>query len=375
LNNLNNNNHHSKISVIGIGKLGLPFALILEKNGYDVVGCDILDTYVSQLNNKQFISKELGVYDLLNNAKQFTASTNLSKTINHSDVIFIFLATPSLSNGRYDHSQIDNIVLQLKAFGKQKSEKNIIISCTVMPGYCDSIKYKLNKLGFKLSYNPEFIAQGSIVNDLQNPDMVLIGEADKYAGEIITQIYDKITLNRPKFQMMSPKESEITKIALNCFLTTKIAFANMVGDIAIKSGCDENKILSAIGSDNRIGEKYLKYGFGFGGPCLPRDNRAMAAFSSDVNIDAVISKASDKANRIHLENHVEEFIKKNVEKKEVIIEDPCYKPKTNIIEESQQLAFAVKIAQKGYKVRIKGDEDLVNEIRKKYHDLFRYEIK
>ena len=308
MNNLNNNNHHSKISVIGIGKLGLPFALILEKNGYDVVGCDILDNYVSQLNNKQFISKELGVYDLLNSAKQFTATTNLSKTINHSDVIFIFLATPSLSNGKYDHSQIDNIVLQLKAFGKQKSEKNIIISCTVMPGYCDSIKYKLNKLEFKLSYNPEFIAQGSIVNDLQNPDMVLIGEADKYAGEIITQIYDKITLNSPKFQMMSPKESEITKIALNCFLTTKIAFANMVGDIAIKSGCDENKILSAIGSDTRIGEKFLKYGFGFGGPCLPRDNRAMAAFSSDVNIDAVISKASDKANRIHLENQVELLI-------------------------------------------------------------------
>ena len=347
----------------------------MEKNGYDVVGCDRLDNYVSQLNNKQFISKELGVYDLLNNAKQFTATTNLSKTINHSDVIFIFLATPSLSNGKYDHSQIDNIVLQLKAFGKQESEKNIIISCTVMPGYCDSIKYKLNKLGFKLSYNPEFIAQGSIVNDLQNPDMVLIGEADKYAGEIITQIYDKITLNRPKFQMMSPKESEITKIALNCFLTTKIAFANMVGDIAIKSSCDENKILAAIGSDTRIGEKFLKYGFGFGGPCLPRDNRAMAAFSSDVNIDAVISKASDKANRIHLENQVEEFIKKNVEKKEVIIEDPCYKPQSNIIEESQQLAFAEKIAQKGYKVRIKGDEGLVNEIRKKYHNLFRYEIK
>ena len=365
---------NNKVSIIGIGKLGLPFALLLERNGYDVLGNDIIEQYIRSLNDKSFKSNEPYVSKLLIQSKRFQATTNIKKTINHSDIIFLFLATPSLSDGRYDHQQIDNVISQIINIGKQKKQKYLIISCTVMPGFSDSIKERLKKLGYIISYNPEFIAQGNIVDDLQNPDIVLIGEGSTEAGEIIFNIYKNILLNKPSVHRMSPKEAEITKISLNCYLTTKIAFANMIGDIAIRSGCDENKILSAIGSDTRIGRKFLHYGYGFGGPCLPRDNRALSAFASDVNIDALISMASDRANIKHLDNQVEEFIKNNDIKKEVIINDPSYKSGTNIIEESQQLAFAVKIANKGYKVKIKGSTSLLNEIRILYKDLFVYEL-
>ena len=365
---------NNKVSIIGIGKLGLPFALLLERNGYDVLGNDIIEQYIRSLNDKSFKSNEPYVSKLLIQSKRFQATTNIKKTINHSDIIFLFLATPSLSDGRYDHQQIDNVISKIINIGKQKKQKYLIISCTVMPGFSDSIKERLKKLGYIISYNPEFIAQGNIVDELQNPDIVLIGEGSTEAGEIIFNIYKNILLNKPSVHRMSPKEAEITKISLNCYLTTKIAFANMIGDIAIRSGCDENKILSAIGSDTRIGRKFLHYGYGFGGPCLPRDNRALSAFASDVNIDALISMASDRANIKHLDNQVEEFIKINDNQKEVIINDPSYKSGTNIIEESQQLAFAVKIANKGYKVKIKGSTSLLNEIRILYKDLFVYEL-
>ena len=147
-----------------------------------------------------------------------------------------------MSDGRYDHQQIDNVISQIINIGKQKKQKYLIISCTVKPGFSDSIKERLKKLGYIISYNPEFIAQGNIVDDLQNPDIVLIGEGSTEAGEIIFNIYKNILLNKPSVHRMSPKEAEITKISLNCYLTTKIAFSNLIGDIAIRSGCDENKI-------------------------------------------------------------------------------------------------------------------------------------
>ena len=116
-----------KISVIGLGKLGLPFALLLERNGYDVLGNDIIEQYIRSLNDKSFKSNEPYVSKLLIQSKRFQATTNIKKTINHSDIIFLFLATPSLSDGRYDHQQIDNVISQIINIGKQKKQKYLTI--------------------------------------------------------------------------------------------------------------------------------------------------------------------------------------------------------------------------------------------------------
>ena len=112
-------------------------------------------------------------------------------------------------------------------------------------------------------------------------------------------------------QKMNALSAEITKLSLNCFLTTKISFANMIGDISEKVGGETSKILNAIGSDSRVGNKYLGYGYGYGGPCFPRDNRALSIFANDNEIDAVISKATDKMNVKHLEYQLNMFYRKN----------------------------------------------------------------
>ena len=360
------------ISVIGVGKLGLCFALVLEKIGFRVLGVDLDDGYIENLNNKTFNSNEPEVNEYLNQSRNFSATTDINKAIVHSDILFLFVSTPSLKDGRYDHSQIDRVLEQLAKNFKVSQKKHLIIGCTTMPGYCDYIQEKMSEYGYRISYNPEFIAQGSVIKDMTNPDIVLIGEADISAGNEIENIYLSIAKNQPTIYRMNRKEAEITKIAINCFITTKIAYANMVGDIAKSAECDPAVILNAIGSDKRIGNKNLNYGYGFGGPCFPRDNRAFALFADDMDINAVISKASDKANKMHLDYQVNDFKKKYNKNDQIIFSNVSYKIGTEIIEESQKLLMAVKLAEMGYNITIKDARSIIKKIKKVYNDLFSY---
>lgn len=364
----------NKISIIGIGKLGLCFALTLEKSGYNIVGVDISQDYVDSVNKKTLKSSEQDVEKYLKNSKNFIATTSLEEAVDHSNVLFVVVATPSLDSGKYDHSQVDNLVEKIKLLGKQEQTKHFVICCTTMPQYCDSVQERLNDFNYVVSYNPEFIAQGTILKNQERPDIVLIGEGDKQAGDILEEIYKKHTSNEPAIHRMSRTEAEICKISLNCFLTTKIAFANMVGDIAIKSDCNPDKILSAIGSDSRIGKKYLGYGFGYGGPCFPRDNRALAIYANDIGINAAISTASDESNKLHLQYQVQNFVKSNT-KKEIVFDYVTYKPESTMLVESQQLLFAVQLAKKGYSLLIKERQEVVEEVKKKYGELFSYEVR
>jgi len=361
-----------KLSLIGVGKLGLCFALTLEKAAYDVLGCDISEEYVNSLNKKLFSSDEPGVNERMQEVVNFRATTNVEKTIQFSNIIFLLVATPSLPNGRYDHGQIESVMEQLISFGPQKEHKQLIVCCTTMPTYCDTVQERLEDYNYTVSYNPEFIAQGSILKDQLNPDMVLIGEGSKEAGDIIQEIYEKHTESTPKICRMNRVEAEICKIGLNCFLTTKIAFANMIGDIARFTKVRHEPILKAIGSDTRIGNKYLAYGYGYGGPCFPRDNRALALFAGDVEVDALISKASDESNKQHLEYQVELFQIENDMKHPVEFDFVTYKPESTILEESQQLLFAKELAMAGYKVIIKERQSVINEVKAKYGDIFEY---
>ena len=363
------------ISVIGIGKLGLCFSLTLEKNGYNVVGLDVNQEYVDQINNRELSSDEEGVEEHLNQAVNFVATTSLEKTLKHSDILFVIVATPSLDNGRYDHTQVDRLVSDIEELGFSNRQKDFVVCCTTMPGYCDSIKERLESVNYRVSYNPEFIAQGTILRDQASPDMVLIGEADQEAGDILEEIYVNHTDNKPRICRMTTTEAELTKISLNCFLTTKIAFANMVGDIAISSGSRPEVVLNAIGSDTRIGNKYLRYGFGYGGPCFPRDNRALAIYASDLGLPAKISEASDESNRLHLDEQIKNFVIENSKKDPVVFDCVTYKPESTMLVESQELLFAVRLVQIGYDVTICERPIVVEQIKKLYGDIFTYEYR
>jgi nucleotide sugar dehydrogenase len=364
-----------KISVIGIGKLGLCFALTLEKAGFEVLGVDINQDYVNLINSKKFCSQEPGVNEMLNVCSNFTATTDLNHSISFSDTIYVVVATPSLPNGEYNHTQVENLITNLKELGPQKSTKQLVICCTTMPEYCDQIQDRVGHLNYEVSYNPEFIAQGTILRDQRIPDMVLIGESNKSSGDIIQRHYELMTENTPTICRMSRTEAEICKISLNCFLTTKISFANMVGDICNASGCNPDIVLKAVGSDSRISSKYLGFGFGFGGPCFPRDNRALGHYALKKGIDPLVCKATDEMNKKHLVNQFNHFIEKNNINEPIVFDYVTYKRDSTMLEESQQLQFAVMLAKYGYDVTIKERGVVIEEIKHCYGNLFKYLIR
>ena len=149
----------------------------------------------------------------------------------------------------------------------------------------------------------------------------------------------------------------------------------MVGDIAISSGARPEVVLSAVGSDTRIGNKYLRYGFGYGGPCFPRDNRALAIYASDLGLQAKISEASDESNRLHLDEQVKNYVIKNSKNDPVVFDCVTYKPESTMLVESQELLFAVRLAQIGYDVTICERPVVVEQIKKLYGDIFTYEYR
>jgi UDP-glucose 6-dehydrogenase len=173
---------------------------------------------------------------------------------------------------------------------------------------------------------------------------------------------------------MSPESAEITKLSINCFITMKISYANQIGDIADRTpGADKFAILRAVGADSRIGKKCVLPGYGFGGPCFPRDNRALGGYAKTVGIDAMLMKATDAYNQYHAGLMAKALADEN--RDVYIVEDVAYKPKcpVPIIEESQPLEVAARLRQLGKKVIIRDRPFIIREVKKEFGDLFQYE--
>jgi len=366
---------NNKLGIIGVGKLGLCLALLLEKGGFDVICNDINTLILDSIKNKTLISSEPSINEMLDNSKNINITYNLQDVLDNK-LIFILVATPSNTDGSYDHSSIDKIVIDIEKYYENREvvdKKYIVICSTVMPTYCDSIQAKLKKYNIEVNYNPEFIAQGSIIRDMNNPDMVLIGERSKEAGDIIEYVYKKFLKNTPTYCRVSPTEAEITKIALNCFLTTKISFANCIGDLVKKVGGNPHNVLSAIGADSRIGNKYLRWGYGFGGPCFPRDNRALNFFSRQHDIINNIGESTDINNKVHLTYLISHIQEKFSKETSILFTYVSYKPDSIILEESQQLQLAIALQESGYNVYIKERDIVKKNIIKNYPNInFKY---
>ena len=171
---------------------------------------------------------------------------------------------------------------------------------------------------------------------------------------------------------MSRLSAEITKLGTNCFLTMKISFANAIGDLSEKVGAETDKILAALGTDKRIGERCLAYGFGYGGPCFPRDNRALRYFSGKNQMEFPLSRAADECNQFHLDFLFEQYMARYSGTEPIHFYSVTYKPGTLILEESQQLALAVRLARSGKKVVIHEKEEVRKLVLERYDDLFEW---
>lgn len=362
-----------EITVIGIGKLGLGFALLLENIGYDVLGVDIMPDYVNCLNEKKYKSSEPMYTELLEKSLNFHATTSLETGINFSDTIFIIVQTPNSGGDKfYDHSILSNLLVKINAL--KPSNKDIIIGCTVMPKYIDDIGVHLlsDCENCHLSYNPEFVAQGDIIKGFQYPDIILVGSNNPKLEDKLKTLYGKMAMSSPKFCFLKPLEAEIVKISLNGFITTKISFANMISDLCDNVGADKFKVLDSIGSDSRIGNKYFRPGYSFGGPCFPRDTRALKQLMDQNGINSQLLEATTNYNNEHILFQAKQLIDHNL--KRYCFEDVCYKENSTIpiIEESAKLKIANILYLNEKRVIIKDTPEIIMEVRKEYGNIFEY---
>ena len=363
-----------KIGLIGAGRLGICLALLIERAGYDVIVSDIRDVYVSRLNDRRIETNEPGVEDLLKEAKNFKATTDNKEVIEECDIIFTLVATPSLEDGSYDVSSVDAVVDELEKVGGING-KSFIVGCTTNPGDCKRWEEKLSGCGVDVYYNPEFIAQGSIIKDLQNADMVLVGGYGHHIS-VIEDIYNKIQVKNPSIHFMSTTAAELVKLAVNCYLTTKISYANMVGEVMTLSGMEDeiDNVLGAIGADSRVGSKYLKYGYGFGGPCLPRDNRAFAAHANKLGMEYNLGETTDNFNNEHSKFLKDYFIKQNKDNLPFCFDYISYKKGTDILTESQQYRLCLDLLDSGCKVYVIEQECVVEQIYDELHTKYPSQI-
>jgi nucleotide sugar dehydrogenase len=363
--------------VIGIGRLGICTALCFERAGYNIIGVDLNQSYADLINNKTLNSPEPFVNEYLKNSSNFKVTCSLDEGLNSSDIYYIMVDTPSTcTKEAYDHSKLSKLLAEINK--RKLKNKHIVIGCTVFPGYIRNVGTFLLRdcVNTTLSYNPEFISQGNIIQDFQNPDIILIGEGTNEIGNRLEAIYKKVCFNAPKICRMSPESAEIAKLAINCFITTKISYANMIGDIADKTfNANKFEILEAVGGDKRIGNLCLKPGYGFGGPCFPRDNRAIGNYAEQIGIEAIIPHATDLSNKLHTKFMVEQLLKEN--KAEYIFENVTYKNDcaVPIIEESQKLVIAKELAKLGKCVIIIDKPSVISLVQQEFGNIFKYREK
>lgn len=324
-----------KIGVIGLGKLGLCLAAVLG-NHFEVIGIDKNKELVERINKKERgILPEPGLDEMIERANLSAYTENYR--LRGCEIIFCIVPTPSLKDGEFTDRFIRRAIKEAKLFMKECKVFNIV--STVMPGTCERLQ-KLFPRGTIISYNPEFIALGDVISGMIHPDFVLIGTEKIGPERVLKWIYSMIT-NAPVI-CMDLKSAEIAKISLNAYVTMKISFANVLGEIAEKYGADVDKITRALGCDRRIGHLYFKAGSAYGGLCFPRDNRAFSKIAGEIPNYA---DATDFIN-----SHQTERILKKIGKikgKRISIIGMSYKNGTPITEESEGEVLARKLEEEG----------------------------
>jgi UDPglucose 6-dehydrogenase len=351
------------VSVFGLGKLGACIAATLAARGFEVVGIDIDVDKVRRINEGLPPVDEPLLPETVQAGRGRLRASSNPRDLLSTDASFFIPPTPSLSDGSFSNEFLLRAMQSCAQVVSQAGKKGHLFVCssTTTPGACDAVLVPMieketgGRCGrdFGFCYNPEFIALGNVINGLLEPDLVLIGESDQASGAALEALYRQYNRNHPQISRMSLVSAELAKISLNSYITMKISFTNQLRLIAERfPKADIHDVLEAIGSDSRIGRKYLRAGLSYGGPCFPRDNRLLAHTAQRVGLEAPLAVASDRVNEMTKEQLLEQA-KSLVSKTDtIIILGLSYKPDTYIVEESAGLYLAQHLKRNGYRVEV-----------------------
>ena len=371
------------VSVVGLGKLGACMAAAIASRGVKTVGVDLSAAAVEKVQRKLAPVFEPGLAEMIASCDgMLGATTDFERAIRNTEITFVVVPTPSNENGAFSLEYVRTAMEQIARSIREKSTYHLVVlTSTVLPGSTEYfVKPLLEKVSgkqcgkdFGLCYSPEFIALGSVLRDFLNPDFLLIGECDSRAGAQLARFYrESLKIDAPSARM-TPVNAELSKIALNTFVTTKITFANLLAEVCEHlPGGDVDAVAHALGLDQRIGPKYLKGALGYGGPCFPRDNAALARLLEEIGVSAELPRTVDRMNRAQPERIISIIERLNLRKpKRVAVLGLAYKPNTNVVEESQGVAVARLLVDKGFEVSV-FDPVAMEPARKLLGDVVRY---
>ena len=347
-----------QISVIGLGKVGLTFASCLAAAGHRVVGVDLDADLVSSVNRRDVRTPEPGVAERLACAEPngVTATTDAACAVLETTVTFVVVPTPSNALGgfslQYVLAACDTIGGALR---RKTDHHTVAIVSTLFPGSSDRmIMPRLaaasgRSSGLGYCYNPSFIALGEVVKGIEQPDYLLIGEADPRAGDVVLSIHQSMVTAKSPVARMTPVEAEITKIASNAHETMRVSFANMLLSICSEvPGADVDRVTGALA--HRMGRRFFKGAVPYGGPCWPRDNEALAVFTDAIGGVSRLPRAVDASNAEHGTYVLEKILAIAGPGQTVGVLGLAYKPGTPVIDSSFGIELARSLAREGRRV-------------------------
>lgn len=362
-----------KLAVIGTGYVGLVTGTCFAETGNHVTCVDIDINKVNKLCNGQITIFEPGLEKLfLRNQKEgrLHFTTSIEEAIDKAQVVFLALPTPPGEDGSADLSYILNVATQLGKMIKADDYKVIVDKSTVPVGTAEKVKKAIMasaptdlSASFDVVSNPEFLREGVAVEDFMKPDRVVIGTTSEKATKIMNDLYAPFVRQGNPIIFMDESSAELTKYAANSFLAVKISFMNEIAQLCELMGADVDMVRKGIGSDDRIGRRFLFPGIGYGGSCFPKDVKALAKSSIDLNYDFKILNAVMKVNEIqklHLIPKIKQYFNGDLKGKHFALWGLAFKPNTDDIREAPAFYMIDALIANGATVAVFDPEAMAN---------------
>ncbi len=374
-----------KITVVGTGYVGLVTGTCFAESGVTVTCVDKDREKIKHLKNGAVPIYEPGLEGMINRnveKKRLFFTSSLTEAIDGCEVVFIAVGTPPGEDGSADLKHVLDVA---KEIGQAIKEYIVVVTKSTVPvGTSEKIRLTVrneldkrkSKLSFDVASNPEFLKEGAAVEDFLKPERIVIGIDNERAGDIMKRLYIPFVLNNHPILFMDIASAEITKYAANAMLATRISFINEIANLCDLLGADINQVRRGIGSDSRIGSKFIYPGSGYGGSCFPKDVKAIIKTARDHGYELNVIKAVEKANEYQknvIFNKMNRYFDNNLKNKSFGLWGLSFKPKTDDIRESSSLYLISRLLEAGVRVKVY-DPAALDETRKVMGDSITYAV-
>ena len=353
-----------KIAVVGSGYVGLVTGTCLAETGVSVVCVDIDKKKIDNLQKGIIPIYEPGLDDLVKkniDETRLSFSTNLAESIQGCEAVFIAVGTPPDEDGSADLRYVLGVASEI---GKAMQDYMVVITKSTVPvgtakkvkeAVANELKKRNAAIEFDVASNPEFLKEGAAIDDFMKPDRIVIGVESERAEKTLHKLYKPFVLNGHPIIFMNIPSAELTKYAANAMLATRISFMNDIANLCEIVGADINLIRKGIGSDSRIGSKFLYAGAGYGGSCFPKDVKALVKTAKDNNYELEVLKAVEVVNEKQKSvvfNKINDYFKGDLKGKTIALWGLSFKPNTDDMREAPSLVIIEKLLEAGCSVQV-----------------------